>query len=159
MPFDDRSTRKHLHHDVPQWVEEGALFFITVNCKERGGTQLTLPEIATGLLEAARFYHDRRKWQVPLFLLMPDHWHAILAFPGAVVMADALRDWKRFTSRQFGIAWQDGFFDHRLRDAKEAQAKHDYIRHNPVRQGLCPRTEDWPHQARATQDGCEIGAW
>jgi putative transposase len=159
MPSDDRPARTQLHHDIPHWVEDGALFFITVNCKERGKTWLILPEIAMGLLEAARFYHERRKWQVTLFLLMPDHWHAILAFPSAGGMADALRDWKRFTSRQFGIVWQDGFFDHRLRDAREVQAKHDYIRHNPVRQGLCPGPEDWTHQARGTQEGCEIGAW
>ena len=141
-------NRKHLDHDVPYWVADGALFFITVNCAERGRAQLTTQETATGLLEAARFYHDRRKWHVTLFLLMPDHWHAMLVFPREMAMADVLRDWKRYTSRQFGVAWQDGFFDHRLRDGQEEQANHHYIRHNPVRKGLCGRPEDWPHQAQ-----------
>jgi putative transposase len=157
MPDDDLPTRKRLHHDVPHWVEEGSPFFITVNCAERGRPQLTLPQIATPLLEAVRFYHDQHRWHLTLMLLMPDHFHAILSFPRDTVMAEVMQNWKRYTSRTFGIRWQDGFFDHRLRNDAEETAKHHYIRHNPVRQNLCQRPEDWPHQMRWTPQGLVIG--
>jgi REP element-mobilizing transposase RayT len=159
MSSEERPVRKRLYHDVPPWVEDGALFFITVSCRERGRDWLTMPDVSAGLLESARFYHEKGKWHLNLFLLMPDHWHAILAFPRHMAMTDALRDWKRYTARRFKLDWQDGFFEHRLRDGYEADAKHDYIRQNPVRQRLCQRAEDWPHQARGTQEGCVIGAW
>jgi REP element-mobilizing transposase RayT len=88
---------------------------------------------------------------------MPDHFHAILSFPSDVVMADLFKHWKRYTARQLGIDWQDGFFDHRLRNAQEENAKHHYIRHNPVRKNLCERPEDWPHQLRWSSGGLVIG--
>ena len=65
-------------------------------------------------------------------------------------MAELFRDWKRYTPRTLGIDWQDGFFDHRLRDDDEVTAKFHYIRRNPVVKGLCAREEDWPHQVRST---------
>jgi REP element-mobilizing transposase RayT len=128
-----------------------------VNCAERGREQLTLTQTAMALLDAARFYHDQRKWHIALWLLMPDHFHAILGFPRDVVMADLFKHWKRYTARQLGIDWQDGFFDHRLRNAQEENAKHHYIRHNPVRKNLCERPEDWPHQLRWSSGGLVIG--
>lgn len=159
MPDDAPPQRNHLHHDVPHWVEDGALFFITVNCAERGRTQLTLPHTATALMDAARFFHDQHKWHIVLFLLMPDHWHAIMGFPRDAVMADLFKHWKRFTAQKPGIQWQDGFFDHRLHNEQEATEKRHYIRHNPVRKQLCATPEDWTHQMRWTSSGLVAGAW
>ncbi len=157
MPDADLPNRQRLHHDVPHWVADGSPFFITVNCAERGREQLTLPETAAGLLDAARFYHDQHKWHLTLMLLMPDHFHAILSFPRTAAMADLFKHWKRYTARTLGIEWQDGFFDHRLRNDQEENAKHHYIRHNPVRQNLCATPDDWPHQMRWTSSGLVIG--
>ena len=159
MPDDELPDRKRLHHDVPHWVEDGAPFFITVNCAERGREQLTQLSTSAALLEAARFYHDRHQWHITLMLLMPDHFHAILSFPRGAVMADLFKSWKRYTARELGIVWQDGFFDHRLRNDQEENAKHHYIRHNPVRKNLCARPEDWPHQMHWTSNGLLMGAW
>ena len=39
--------------------------------------------------------------------------------------------------------WQRDFFDHRLRDHHELEEKTSYIVMNPVRKGLCERSEDW----------------
>ena len=153
----DLPDRKKLHHDVPHWVEDGALFFVTLNCSERGRDQLIQREVADGLLNAARFYHDQRKWHVALWLVMPDHLHALLSFSREAVMEDLLKSWKRYTARQLGISWQDGFFDHRLRNAEEEQAKHHYIRHNPVRKGLCDSPEEWPHQMRWSGKALLVG--
>jgi hypothetical protein len=45
------------------------------------------------------------------------------------------------------VTWQEGYFDHRLRDderGEQLSMKIDYIRENPVAAGLCERSEDWP---------------
>ncbi len=157
MPDNELTNRKHLHHDMPHWVEEGALFFITVNCAERGPKQLTRKDNASALLDAARFYHDQRKWHITLWLLMPDHFHAILSFSREAAMEDLFKHWKRYTARQLGIVWQDGFFDHRLRNTHEENAKHHYIRHNPVRKELCASPDDWPHQLRWSNGDLLVG--
>jgi REP element-mobilizing transposase RayT len=157
MSDGDRPVRRRLFHDVPHWVEDGALFFITVNCTERGRLQLTQPPVATGLLDVARFYHDSGRWHLELFVLMPDHLHAIVGFPRGVAMTDVFKAWKRYAAQQFGIEWQVGFFDHRLRNDAEVTEKHDYIRQNPVRKRLCQRPEEWPHQLRWTSKGLVAG--
>ena len=79
-----------------------------------------------------------------MLLLMPDHLHAILAFPRDPGMKTTVENWKKFLAREHGIAWQRDFFDHRLRSSNEETEKRDYILMNPVRKGCCERAEDWP---------------
>jgi REP element-mobilizing transposase RayT len=42
--------------------------------------------------------------------------------------------------------WQEGFFDHVLRNSESYSEKWDYVRLNPVRAGLCKIPEEWPYQ-------------
>ncbi len=63
------------------------------------------------------------KWRVVLFLAMPDHWHAMIQFPEPEHMEKVLRDWKRYVAKHTGIAWQDGFFEHRLSSRQSAEEK------------------------------------
>jgi putative transposase len=59
-------------------------------------------------------------------------------------MSRVVGDWKRYQERELGIAWQDGYFDHRLRNDDEFDEKCHYIRMNPVRRGLCGSPAEWP---------------
>jgi len=95
-------------------------------------------------LESVRRYHVDGRWWCRLFLLMPDHLHALFVFPGATGMSRTIKDWKSFHARCSGVSWQDGYFDHRIRSPKELDVKYDYIRQNPVVKGLCVKAEDWP---------------
>ena len=131
-------------HRTPQWVETNAAFFITINCQKRGVNQLCLPAPANALLTGALTYHTQLKWNCLVMMLMPDHLHAILAFPREPGMVTTLRSWKRFMTRMHGICWQENFFDHRLRTHWELIEKKDYILNNPVRKGLVQNASDWP---------------
>ena len=141
--------RQKLPHGIPPWVREGAVFFITVSCAKRGDNQLCLAETAGGLFEAIAFRHRKREWWVRLFLLMPDHCHALISFSREVSMKASISNWKRFTSRNLNIDWQRDFFDHRVRNVDFLQEKESYIMMNPVRKGLCERPEDWSYCWRA----------
>jgi REP element-mobilizing transposase RayT len=132
-----------LHHKTPGWVPEGERFHIRIRT-ERGGAVLTQPDLAARLLESARLYHTGRRWYVWLFLLMPNHIHAVLSFPLGECMSKTVGLWKRYQGRVSGVDWQEGFFDHRLRNDEEFTEKAHYIRMNPVRQGLCSSPELWP---------------
>jgi putative transposase len=135
---------KKLHHTVPSWVPDGSRFHIRVRVAPEYQLQLTDPKIATRLLESAAFYHERQRWHTTLFLLMPDHLHAILSFPAQESMTRVIGQWKRYHTKEHGIRWQDNFFDHRLRNDAEANLKYDYIRRNPVVKNLCVTPDDWP---------------
>jgi len=78
---------------------------------------------------------------------MPDHLHALLSFPPNESMSSVISDWKRLHACKHQVAWQEGYFDHRLRDderGEQLSRKIDYIRRNPVAAGLCADIADWP---------------
>ena len=78
-----------------------------------------------------------------IFLAMPDHWHALVAFCGTNEMTKVVRDWKRLVAKRADVLWQDGFFDHRLRTRSSAIEKWQYIRWNPVKAGMVGTPEEW----------------
>ena len=143
-----RGFPSKLHHAVPHWVEPGALFHIRVALdRETQQQQLTESALAQRLLDSAHFYESRQCWQITLFLLMPDHLHALLLFARDQSMSSVIGDWKHFHARKHGIVWQEGYFDHRLRNderGEQLSAKINYIRQNPVVARLCVNGSDWP---------------
>jgi putative transposase len=107
-------------------------------------TQSSLPAaVGHQVLAATAHNHDKLAWHCRLCLLMPDHLHAIIAFPHEPGMKIIISNWKKFVATNSKVRWQRDFFDHRLRDNNELQEKTSYILMNPVRKGLCERAEDW----------------
>ena len=139
----DLPARKKLSHIVPQWVPEGSRFFITIKCVPPGKNQLCQADIGDEVLAAMAHNHENHLWHCCLCLLMPDHLHAILSFPREPGMKTLVTNWKKYVAVKFGIEWQRDFFDHRLRDPHQLEEKTGYILMNPVRKGLCERSEDW----------------
>jgi REP element-mobilizing transposase RayT len=141
--FMDLPVRKKLPHAVPQWVPEGSSFFITIKCVPPGRNQLCIAGVGDAVLAAMEYNHQNLLWHCRLCLLMPDHLHAIIAFPYEPGMETTIKNWKKFVAGRSGVKWQQDFFDHRLRDQHELQEKTEYILMNPVRKGICNRMEEW----------------
>jgi REP element-mobilizing transposase RayT len=137
--------RKRLEHQTPSWVKEGSLFFITICALPRTQNHLCSSNVASALLKSAEHYQLLGKWWVKLFLLMPDHIHALVAVPRTASLPTVVRTWKAYQNVMLGIKWQSGFFDHRLRSDESEKEKVHYIRTNPVRAGLVAQPGDWPH--------------
>jgi REP element-mobilizing transposase RayT len=134
--------RKGLPHATPLWIAPSReIYFLTICARDRASRPL-LP-IAARLLAAVRHTHDRGKWWAHLALVMPDHAHLLVRcaddLPGVV------RAWKHWTAHHLGVAWQRDFFEHRLRHDESLREKADYILANPVRAGLVPDGQSWPH--------------
>jgi REP element-mobilizing transposase RayT len=119
-------------------------FFITVNCEPRHENHLCRAGAGDAVLRAFASYHEDCLWHCRVALLMPDHLHAIIAFPREPGIKTTMTNWKKYLARTQQIRWQRDFFDHRLRGHHEAGAKMSYVLMNPVRKGLCERAEDWP---------------
>jgi putative transposase len=133
---------RRLYHSTPGWVKDGALFHIRLRAALSQGSMIE-PTPGFALLSAVRRYHDLGHWWCSLVLLMPDHMHAIIAFPSQPGMTVTVRNWKRGAHRFQSVQWQEGFFDHRLRNDDEVSGKWHYIRRNPVVRGLCAREDGW----------------
>jgi putative transposase len=136
--------RKFLDHVPPRGILPGALFFVTINCKERGTNQLCRQPVADVLFESARHREALGQWALSVMLLMPDHVHMVVAFEEDQDMMRTIRLWKAYTARRTGVRWQRDFFEHRIRRHESADEKVTYIRNNPVRERLVERPEDWP---------------
>jgi len=119
-----RGFPQRLHHTVPHWVEAGALFHIRIALdREKEQRPLTDPALAQvhhgesvlwrTIFDSAKFYEARVRWHITLFLVMPDHLHALLSFARNESMSEVIRDWKRFHARMNRVIWQEGYFDHR----------------------------------------------
>ena len=170
----DLPRRKTLPHTIPLWIDpQKEVYFLTINCQPKGANHLAKPDVARPLLDSVRFRNAQFIWFAHLFLIMPDHVHALISFPpsdlgvgtpGPGVRGDGghlgemslpinqagtlqsiVTTWKRWMARQLGITWQRDFFEHRLRSDESRQEKADYILANPVRKGLVKEAKDWPY--------------
>ena len=143
-----RGFPRRLHHEVPGWVESGAIFHIRIATDhETQRAPLTKPALAESIMHSVRLYEEQLRWYVRIFVLMPDHLHALVSFESDKRMSTVVGDWKRFHARTNRVRWQEGYFDHRLRNderGEQLELKADYIRRNPVAAGLCTKPEDWP---------------
>ena len=138
----DLPVRKRLPHAIPPWVPDGSWFFITIHYVPKGRNQLARAGTGDAVLAAVRFNHEHFVWHCRLWLLMPDHLHAVLAFPPSPGMQTTIKNWKKYVARKHEVKWQGDVFDHRLRDHHQLEEKTGYILLNPVRKGFCERSED-----------------
>ncbi len=138
--------RKCLPHTPPPTSTpnpEEEVYFITICCRPRGMNQLATPNAWAAVQESTERRHRSGQWKVRLLLAMPDHMHMLVSFPSNHSMKKTIRSFKSWLAKQYGIAWQDGFFDHRLRTWESAEEKRRYIMNNPVRAKLVERVSEW----------------
>ncbi len=137
--------RKNPPHETPLGIPpEEAMFFLTICADKRGADVLTAH--GTAILAAVRHRHSTGVWFCRIFLIMPDHIHALLRFPdSAHPMRKVVSEFKRWTAHVGGFRWQRDFFEHRLRSNESVNDKADYIWMNPVRAGLAASPGQWPH--------------
>ena len=124
-------------------MRDDAIFFVTICCASRGSNQLCLDSVASQIWESIEFRQARGNWFVHLWLLMPDHLHALISFPRTKVPSKVMANWKEIIAKKTAVKWQRDFFDHRLRSDESHEEKAFYIRQNPVRKGLVAGADDW----------------
>ena len=137
--------RKTLPHDIPSWVQQGALYYISFNVANRPEKPLIAPLIANALLQGLVDYEHIHRWYIRLAVVMPDHIHMIATFNLREEVKKTVCSWRAYHARKLGLDWQKDFFEHRLRSENSLEEKSFYIRMNPVRQGLCTVPEQWPY--------------
>jgi REP element-mobilizing transposase RayT len=98
-----RILRKRLDHTTHFAGRFGAIYFITICCDRRGTNQLYHEKTANVLFDTARIYHECRRWNVNLLVLMPDHLHALIGIDGRDSLSHLIRDYKRIITRIAGF--------------------------------------------------------
>ncbi len=154
-----RSLRLHRQMEGP------GTFFVTKNLQPRN--PVIDEAIASEICETLCFYAEKDEISLAAFVVMLDHWHALLATCDGKTISTRMKLLGRWLggrpgARLFeqGCAWQDGFHDTRIRSAKQFQFVCSYIEENPVRAGLVETLSDWPwSSANARYRGSLTRPW
>ena len=84
------------------------------------------------------------------YVLMPDHWHALIYPRYPLLLWQVLHDAKKIMTLRLhqrrgsrGPLWQHQFWDRFVRREKEFSERLEYMHLNPVHKGLVKRPEDW----------------
>jgi putative transposase len=124
------------------------IFFVTVNL--RRNIPFVGQEEFPVLIDAFEDARRREGFLLCGYVLMPDHWHALLAVRHAHTLSRAVQRMKWQAARglnrhrgTWGVVWQHQFWDRFVRHAKEFNQRLTYMHLNPVRKGLAKRPEDW----------------
>jgi REP element-mobilizing transposase RayT len=115
-----------------------------------GECHLRRPDVADLVAEALRHF-DGKQYLLDEWVVMPNHVHLILWPMPNFTLSEVLQSRKRHTARQVNrllgrtgeTFWQRESYDHWIRDDEEKSRIRRYIRHNPVKAGLCQAPEDW----------------
>ncbi len=120
------------------------IFFLSVNLRRRF-RQLDESEydLLISVLEASR---RRLGFLLCGYVLMPDHWHALIWPQYPLLIEQVLHDVKKIMTLRLharrgtcGPLWQHQFWDRFVRHAKEFGERLDYMHLNPVKKGLVKR--------------------
>jgi REP element-mobilizing transposase RayT len=127
------------------------LYFVTF-C-----THLRKPNLARDEVHAAFVAYSERAQRdhniaVGRYVIMPDHVHLFVRRTEVFrlghwvgLLKQALAKAARL-SRAEAQVWEEGFFDHVLRNNESYSQTWNYVCENPVRAGLVKTAEDWPYQ-------------
>ena len=102
---------------------------------------------------------DRRDWTILAFCQMTTHVHALIN-----VVDESLPDGMLYLNREYGKAFNDrhhragrftrkAYGSRRIVDGPDLVGAYAYAVLNPVKEGLCPRAEDWRWSSYATTIG------
>jgi REP element-mobilizing transposase RayT len=135
--------------NLPHLQRDFTPHFITFVSKFRR----ILPPAARDIVLASCLHDHRKRYELYVAVVMPDHVHLIptplvaeraarifslIEITQAIKGASARAINQRMGRR--GVVWQEESFDHALRSSEGLDAKVDYVLRNPVRRGL---VNDW----------------
>lgn len=93
-------------------------------------------------------------------VVMPDHLHMLVRLEQGSTLAECMRLLKGRMSpilRECDLKWQDGFYEHRLRENEEHLAVFLYIYLNPYRAHLVSKDQVWPGHFCSEEDWAWFG--
>jgi REP element-mobilizing transposase RayT len=81
---------------------------------------------------------------------MPDHWHALFALRESWTLPKFMHHMMSYVGGKttalltnHKTSWQDGYYDTRVKTAKQFQFVTHYIEQNPVVKGLVEKPDEW----------------
>src|SRR5574340_596974 len=132
---------------------QGNTCFITASTWQGRALFFSEP-MAQLFLECLYRYREQGKYLLHEFVVMPNHFHAIVTPADGITLERTMQFIKGGFSYEVGRQisrsteiWQRGFVDHRIRDASDYSRHAEYIHENPVRAGLVADPACYPYSS------------
>jgi REP element-mobilizing transposase RayT len=153
MPFENIRHQSHLRKG--RFSEEGRAYSLT-KCASQGISLIQDPSVTKALIETLFWMGRQNVFSLGAFVVMPDHYHAVIVLAGTKSLTQIMRSIGSHTAREAnrimgssGQFWQRGYYDRAIRKTEDINAIFEYIHHNPVRRGLVQIADEWPYSSIA----------
>lgn len=124
-------------------------FFITSVTAQRR-TLFQREDAADLFVDVLLHYQSQGKYLLHEFVVMPDHFHALITPSYETSLEKAVQVIKggfSFRLKSNLPVWQASFTNHRIRDEEDFERHREYIRMNPVRAKLVARAEEYRYSS------------
>jgi len=139
------SSNLRLH----RWSDAAAAtFFITKSLQPK--KPILNIEAREIIVSALAFAVQQERIYLRAFVVMPDHWHALFALREPWILPKFMQALMSYIAaktnsllRSHQTTWQDGYYDTRVKTAKQFEFVAYYIEQNPVAKELVQNAEEW----------------
>jgi REP element-mobilizing transposase RayT len=145
-------------------IENAACFITTRTAGQR--PILTDRENAQIVVDGLNWLREQDRIWLLGYVVMPDHVHVVMVMRGEHRLPMAMRTWKGVTSRHIsrrtGIRapiWQDGYYDHMVRNDEDLRECLAYLHYNPVRRGLARNPEEYEFSTANPKLAGDVDEW
>ena len=135
----------------------GGIYFVTASTWEKQAL-LQSNRMAELCIDVLLQYRNQKKYLLHEFVVMPDHFHLLIAPLPPVTLEKAVQFIKGGFSfrakKELGVRteiWQTSFYDRRVRDSDEYERFRHYIHQNPVKRGLVVAAEGYRYSSLRTE--------
>ena len=132
-------------------------FFITSITAQRRAL-FRNPATADLLIRTLLDYREQGKYLLHEFVVMPDHFHALITPADNVSLERAVQFIQggfSFRLKSKTPVWQESFTNHRVRDGEDYEDHSEYLWMNPVRAGLVEKCGDYPYSSSSGKFACD----
>ena len=128
-----------------------SVYFITASTFQRTPLFRKDP-MARLFVEVLFHYRDHKNYLLHEFVLMPDHFHLLISPTFSLERSLQLikGGFSYRAKKELGFAgqiWEKSLYDRRVRGAEDYYNFKQYVRQNPVKQGLAAGFADYPYSS------------
>ena len=132
-------------------------FFVTKSLRPK--KRVLTAELRQVIVEAFAFGVQSKRIYLRAFVVMPDHWHAIIGlrepwtlpkFMHSLMSHVGANTSTHLTKHQ--TAWQDGYYETLIKTARQFTYVAIYIEENPVKKELVASPDQWAESSANRKD-------
>ena len=132
-------------------------FFVTKSLRPK--KRVLTAELRQVIVEAFAFAVQSKRIYLRAFVVMPDHWHAIIGlrepwtlpkFMHSLMSHVGANTSTHLTKQQ--TAWQDGYYETLIKTARQFTYVAIYIEENPVKKELVASPDQWAESSANRKD-------